>query len=143
MIKLNVDPIVLTALQAAFPKPKLSAEKALNKDKRILAAHFEHAMLNGFAMQTTKGIAHSVSLHELNNKGPAIGSNKNTCSTLAPKYGVTLKLKLLLEANEEVATQEPVTLGWIEIEPVYNSPPKAALNAKVSGVVFTPLPSVD
>ena len=60
---------------------------------------------------------------------PAIGSNKNTCSTLGPKYGVTSKLKLLSEANEEVATPDPVTLGCIEAEPVYNSPPKEALNA--------------
>lgn len=76
VLKLNIDPKVLTALQAAFPKPKNSAEKALNKYSELLAAHFEHAMLYGFAMRPTKGIAYSVSLHELHNKSPAIGSKK-------------------------------------------------------------------
>ena len=72
-----------------------------------------------------------------------MGSNKNTCSVLGLKYGVTLKLNPLFEANEEVATQDPVILGWIEIELVYNSPPKEALNANWSGAPFKPLPPIE
>ncbi len=41
--------------------------------------------------------------------------------------------KLLLRVNELVATQDPVTLGWIETDPVYNSPPKEAARTYGNG----------
>ena len=55
-------------------------------------------------------------------------NNTNIIIPLTPE----LVLKILLEAKEDVATQDPVTFGWTEIEAVYNSPPKVALNAKFS-----------
>ena len=57
---------------------------------------------------------------------------------LAPKI-----VKLLSKGNELVGSQDPVILGWIEMDPVYNSPPKDALKANSSGPLFNEFPLIE
>ena len=56
---------------------------------------------------------------------------------------ILLNEKLLSKLNEPVVSQDPVILGWIEIDPVYNSPPKGALKISSLGVEFNEFPCVE
>ena len=49
----------------------------------------------------------------------------------------------LLVGNELVTTHEPVTFGWTEIEPVYNSPPSGNLKINSFGEEFKVFPSIE
>ena len=57
--------------------------------------------------------------------------------------GVELKEAVLLDAKDEVVTHEPVTFGWIDLDPVYNSPPKGNLKANWSAPEFKEFPSIE
>ena len=66
-------------------------------------------------------------------------------STLFNQVGVAeneavLAMSLL---NEPVVTQDPVTLGWIEVlnDPVFNIVPNGNLNASWLGALFILFPS--
>ena len=55
-----------------------------------------------------------------------------------------IKKSLLPVANDCVISQEPVILGCIDsLLPVFNSVPKSALKAKLSGVELIVLPWVE
>ena len=70
---------------------------------------------------------------------PTAGVDKKIVSVFGIKAPPEMLNTLsILPENEAVVSQEPVTFGWIERDPVYNSPPKAALKANLSGAVLNP-----
>jgi hypothetical protein len=130
MIRLNINPKVLISLQAAFPKPEHSAEKALNKYSELLEDYFEQAMLGGFSMWSNAGFAYCISLHKLANKGPTIGSKKNSTKIRVHKWLVDNNLSLFSlvkkggifgdeKGNSYIATSPLVELEFYD--PKYRS----------------------
>jgi hypothetical protein len=75
MINIDVDPIVLTSLKAAFPKAN-SAQKALDKYVALLEKMFNQTELNGITRHNPSLDIYSISLFKLNEKSPRIGSDK-------------------------------------------------------------------
>ena len=73
---------------------------------------------------------------------PTAGESKNTHSLLVVKLP-SLILKVDVVSLNEPTIFEPLTLGWIDTLPEYNSLPKAALKASWSWDVPTPFPSND
>jgi hypothetical protein len=76
MIKLTIDPQVLTKLQQAFPTPANSASKALAKYVTALEGLLLHAVQHGIAPAQRKLGLYQIPLHDLANKGGRIGPNK-------------------------------------------------------------------
>lgn len=76
MIKLTIDPQVLTKLQQAFPTPANSASKALAKYVTALEGLLLHAVQHGIAPAQRKLGLYPIPLHDLANKGGRIGPNK-------------------------------------------------------------------
>lgn len=76
MILLNIDPKVSEALSLAFPKPKNSAKRALDKYVRILEAMIGEALRRGQNNKQRLLNHYSISTHALQNAGGQIGANK-------------------------------------------------------------------
>ena len=76
MLTLSVDPSVLTKLRESFPKPKHSAEKALNKYKQLLEELVFKAQMRGRSKYETLLNLYSIPLAELTHQGPQIGPMK-------------------------------------------------------------------
>jgi hypothetical protein len=76
MIKLTIDPQVLTKLQQAFPAPVNSASKALAKYVSALEGLLLNAIQRGIAPIQKKIGLYPLPLHELANKGGRIGPQK-------------------------------------------------------------------
>ena len=76
MIKLTVDPKVLSTLSLAFPKPANAALRALDKYIRTLELLIFESMEKGQTELNRKFGLFTLSLHKLANKGPQIGKRK-------------------------------------------------------------------
>jgi hypothetical protein len=76
MIKLTVNPKVLTMLQQAFPMPIKSASKALAKYVNALEGLLLNALQRGISPAHRKMGLYPISLHDLANKGGRIGPLK-------------------------------------------------------------------
>ncbi len=76
MIKLTIDPQVLTKLQQAFPTPANSASRALAKYVKALEGLLLNAGQRGIAPAQRKLGLYPISLHDLANKGGRIGPQK-------------------------------------------------------------------
>jgi hypothetical protein len=98
MIKIDVDPIVLTSLKAAFPKAN-SAQKALDKYVELFEKMLNQTELNGITKYNPSLGVYSISLFKLNEKSPRIGSEK-------------LRLHKWLESNQ-LSLHKTVQLGAI------------------------------
>jgi len=73
MIKLTVDPQVLAALQADFPKPANSAQRALDKYVQRLEKMLFRAFLVGLTPRQRKLKLYPLSLSTLWDQGGQIG----------------------------------------------------------------------
>lgn len=98
MIKIDVDPIVLTSLKAAFPKAN-AAQKALDKYVELFEKMLNQTELNGITPYNPSFGVYSISLFKLNEKSPRIGSEK-------------LRLHKWLESNK-LSLHKTVQLGAI------------------------------
>ncbi len=76
MIKLNIESLVLTKLQQAFPMPKNSASRALAKYLRALEGLLLRAVQSGLTPAQRKLGLYPIPLHDLANKGGRIGQQK-------------------------------------------------------------------
>ncbi len=76
MIKLTVDASVLNALKAAFPKPALAAQRALDKYVETVELMLFESMQHQQTLQNKKLGLFSISLQQLANRGGQIGSKK-------------------------------------------------------------------
>ncbi len=76
MIKLTIDPQVLTMLRQAFPSPANSASRALAKYVTALEGLLLDAMQRGIAPAQRKLGLYPIPLHDLANKGGRIGPQK-------------------------------------------------------------------
>jgi hypothetical protein len=76
MIKLTVDPKVLAAMQQAFPKPAMSAERALRKYVRVLEDMLTKSLQFARSPIQLKQGWYAISLQALANAGGQIGPNK-------------------------------------------------------------------
>jgi hypothetical protein len=76
MIKLTIDPQVLTKLQQAFPVPANSASRALAKYSRALEGLIFSSVQRGLLPLQQKLGLYPISLHDLANKGGRIGPQK-------------------------------------------------------------------
>ncbi len=76
MFKIKVKPAVEQALAAAFPLPKNSAKRALNKYTQTLAKLLHQAVLYGQTPAQRKLGTYSISLQRLANEGGQIGPKR-------------------------------------------------------------------
>ncbi len=76
MFKITVNPKVLKALQAAFPKPANSAEKALAKYVQMLEDQLFKALHSNREPEDRKLDLYVIALREFSQKGPCIGPKK-------------------------------------------------------------------
>ena len=76
MIKLTVDPKVLTALQQAFPKPAMSAERAFKKYVSQLESMLTKSLQFPRSPIQQKQGWYAISLQALSNSGGQIGADK-------------------------------------------------------------------
>lgn len=76
MIKLSIDPQVLTKLQQAFPAPAKSASRALAKYSRALEGLLFSSIQRGLSPLQQKLGLYPIPLHDLANKGGRIGPQK-------------------------------------------------------------------
>jgi hypothetical protein len=76
MLRLLVDPKVLSAMKAAFPKPATSAAKALRKYLDVLGELLTEAIQIGNDPFGNRFQLFSISLHRLSNQGGQIGSKR-------------------------------------------------------------------
>ncbi len=76
MLTITIDPVVLEKLQECFPKPKTSAEKALQKYKTLLEELLFKVMQRGRSNYETLLNCYSLPVAELTHKGPHIGPSK-------------------------------------------------------------------
>lgn len=76
MIKLTLDPQVLTKLQQAFPAPANSASRALAKYSRALEGMLFSSVQRGLSPLQQKLGLYPIPLHDLANKGGRIGPQK-------------------------------------------------------------------
>jgi hypothetical protein len=76
MIKLTVDPKVLAAMQQAFPKPAMSAERALKKYVGALETMLTKSLQFLRSPIQQKQGWYAISLQQLANSGGQIGTNK-------------------------------------------------------------------
>ena len=76
MIKLTVHPKVLVAMQQAFPKPAMSAERALKKYVRVIEDMLTKSLQFARSPIQLKQGWYAISLQTLANAGGQIGPNK-------------------------------------------------------------------
>ncbi len=76
MIKLTIDPQVLTMLKQAFPAPANSASNALAKYSRALEGLLFNSVQRGLSPLQQKLALYPIPLHDLANKGGRIGPQK-------------------------------------------------------------------
>ncbi len=76
MIKITIDPQVLTKLEQAFPTPANSASRALAKYVNALEGFLLSAVQRGITPVQRKLGLYPIPLHDLANKGGRIGSKK-------------------------------------------------------------------
>jgi hypothetical protein len=76
MLRLEVDPKVLSAMKKAFPKPSTSAAKALRKYMGALNDLLSEAIQIGNDPYGLRFQLFSISLHQLANKGGQLGPQK-------------------------------------------------------------------
>jgi len=76
MLRLEVDPKVLSAMKKAFPKPSTSAAKALRKYMGVLNDLLSEAIQIGNDPYGLRFQLFSISLHQLANKGGQLGPQK-------------------------------------------------------------------
>lgn len=76
MLTITIDPIVLAKLQECFPKPKTSAEKALNKYKTLLEELLFKVLQRGRSNYELLFDLYSLPISRLTHEGPHIGPLK-------------------------------------------------------------------
>ena len=76
MLTINIDPVVLAALQQSFPTPRTAAVKAVNKYKALLEDLLFRATLRGQTNYERLLNCYSIPVSDLVHKGPHIGYDK-------------------------------------------------------------------
>ena len=76
MLEIEVNPIILETLKKCFPKPKNSAQKALDKYIQLLTQQLTKSMLLGRDVWMQENDFYSISTVRQRNRGSQIGSNK-------------------------------------------------------------------
>ena len=76
MLEIEVNPIVLETLNKCYPKPKNSAQKALDKYIQLLTQQLTKSLLLGRNAWMQKNDLYSISVAKQRNRGSQIGSNK-------------------------------------------------------------------
>lgn len=99
MITIDVHPSVLTALQAAFPRPPRSAIKALQKYVNVLQYMLNQARYLGTDPFDAKMKSFTISLHELSNRGGQIGTKRQRVHAWLEENGYSLVSTLVLGSN--------------------------------------------
>lgn len=98
MIKLNYHPSVLSALHTAYPTPKNSAKKALDKYINLLEGLFHSSMFKRSTYaQSLK--AYDVPLTPISQKGPTIKNKNNRLHYWLQNNGYELVTNLRPEAS--------------------------------------------
>ena len=76
MLQLEINPIVLETLKKTFPKPKNSAQKALDKYIKLLTQQTTKSILLGRNAWMQRNDLYSISVSKQRNRGSQIGSEK-------------------------------------------------------------------
>lgn len=98
MIKLTYDPSVLIALHQAFPKPRNSAKKALDKYINLLEGLFHSSMFKRSTYaQNLK--AYDIPLTPINRRGPTIKNKNNRVHRWLERNGYELVINLRPSAS--------------------------------------------
>ena len=99
MLKLTVDPAVLAALQAAFPRPANSAVRALQKYISTLHRLLTEAQQLGKDRYGTHFHLFSISLHDLANQGGQIGPKRIRTHAWLEQHDMALVQTVELGSN--------------------------------------------
>ena len=110
MLTLSVDPKVLAALKAAFPKPANSAVKALSKYINALHALITEAQSLGKDPFNSRFGLQSISLHDLANRGGQIGSARIRVHAWLEQQGYAL-VEAWLDLEARIAAADVVVTG--------------------------------
>ena len=76
MITLEINPLVLTKLRAAFPKPASCADKALEKYRVLLEGLLFKAIQRGRSAYELRFDLYSIPVSDLSHKGPQLNQGK-------------------------------------------------------------------
>ena len=76
MITLEIKPVVLTKLRAAFPKPANCAHKSLEKYRVLLEGLLARAIQRGRSVYETRFDLYSIPVSDLSHKGPQLSKGK-------------------------------------------------------------------
>lgn len=90
MITLDVNPMVLEALKAAFPAPSNSAERALKKYVRVLSGFINRSVNTGRDPLQVRFKLYAVPTSKLANLGGSIGANKERVHRWLEQQGFAL-----------------------------------------------------
>ena len=102
MITLDVNPMVLEALKAAFPAPSNSAERALKKYVRVLSSFINRSVNTGRDPLQVRFKLYAVPTSKLANLGGSIGANKERVHRWLEQQGFALAHPAL-DGKEQLA----------------------------------------
>ena len=115
MIKITVNPAVLTALKQAFPKPANSAERALGKYVKTL----ESLLFASLQRQSTplqhKLELYPISLQKLANEGGQIGPRKQRLHAWLRDHGMSLVEPVIKGSNLVGTVSDCKLTDWVTV----------------------------
>jgi hypothetical protein len=123
MIKLTVDPQVLAALQADFPKPANSARRALDKYLQRLEKMLFQAFLVGLTPRQRKLKLYPLSLSILWDQGGQIGPKRLRLHKWLSDNDFTLAKTVELGSNLSGLVSEVKLSPWVKMTNTLDIPP--------------------
>lgn len=116
MFKITVKPAVEQALAAAFPLPKTTAQRALNKYTQTLAKLMHQAVLYGQTPMQRKFNTYSISLQRLANEGGQIGPERKRVHAWLRDNGLELVRTVTQGSNLTGRVSDVKLSDLVEIE---------------------------
>jgi len=113
MIKITVNPAVLTALRQAFPKPANSAERALHKYVKTLEDMLFASLQRQATPMQRKLELFSISLQKLANEGGQIGPRKQRLHAWLRENGFNLVEPVVKGSNLVGTVSECKLTQWV------------------------------
>ena len=123
MIKLTVDPQVLAALQADFPKPANSARRALDKYLQRLEKMLFQAFLFGLTPRQRKFKLYPLALSTLWEQGGQIGPKRVRVHKWLADNDVPLVQTVALGTNISGLVSEVKLSPWVKLSNTLDIPP--------------------
>ena len=141
MLTLSVDPKVLAALKAAFPKPANSAVKALSKYINTLHALITEAQSLGKDPFNSRFGLQSISLHDLANRGGQIGSARIRVHAWLEQQGYALVEAVETGSNLTGRKSRVKLTRWVTVTDHHS--PSAVKHKITQGAAYLDQPEPD